>query len=215
LAPLAAPHDGRLPAQPFGGRLHVPLAAIGPIPLADADAVLQQLGGPAGVRIGGDREVKIGATAYKPVLVDGRFIHMNTFFGQARTNTHSAYLLFCVLNNPGDWTARIHIAMPDTDVWLGGQPVAPLDRIALKRGSYPLLIRIRLGEKAPGNLGFSIHFTDSTKAADVAGWHADVKRNRAILDRIVKYRPDSELAARARTILKRADEHAAAIRQHP
>ena len=78
------------------------------------------------------------------------------------------------------------------------------DVATVLKGYYPLLIQVRVAEKAPKGLGLRMHVVDSGDFMDVTGWHADVKRNRGILERIVKYRPDSNLAKKARTALAQA-----------
>jgi hypothetical protein len=59
-----------------------------------------------------------------------------------------------------------------------------------------------LGRLAPWPL--PLFFTDSTDDADIRGWREDIERNRLILERIIRYRPDGDLARKARALLAAA-----------
>lgn len=198
---LKSPPWDRLPLQVIDAKIKEPMATIGPCPLSAADELLRELGGPEKAPLWDGREVKVGGATVKATAVDGRFVKMHKTFEELRGKTNVAQYFFGILRNPRDWTVRAHIAMPAAEIWLGGQPVANQDRVELRRGDYPLLIRVKIGEKAPDNLSLNMHFVDSTGFADVAGWHADVKRNKDILERVIRLKPDSDLARKAKAIL--------------
>jgi hypothetical protein len=85
-------------------------------------------------------------------------------------------------------------------VWIGGVPVRDGDRVRFGSGSHDVLARVALS--ANGGAPLLLRFLPSDDDEDdVRRWRASVRRSRGILERVVRYKAGSELAAKARACL--------------
>ncbi len=69
--------------------------------------------------------------------------------------------------------------------------------MTLSPGNYPVFVRARITDADGDNL-FLLRFAHSDDYdAELARWRRSLARNRGIFERIIKYRPESDLAAKA------------------
>jgi hypothetical protein len=90
--------------------------------------------------------------------------------------------------------------------WLAGVPLAHQGRYRLDRGEYTLLAEVSPGKKpqAPDLcLDFQLVPAGDDAAADARSYHATLKWAEPYLRRVVKLKPDSPTAARAKQFLAR------------
>lgn len=207
---LNPPQRGR----PFGSMIPdlTRVFFAGPFPLSAKDDVLAGLGGPRKARLAAGRTVKGGGVVHKAI----RFSKEQSGKYAARkggkpcmdllkpienaANTVSYY--YCVVGTDRPRTMRVSYTEPGVSAWLGGLPVRDQDRVALEAGGYPLLIESKVEEIPAAGKTLLLEMSDSSDAADECRfWRESLERNRTIFERVVKYRPDSDLAAKAKKCL--------------
>jgi hypothetical protein len=186
--------------------------ALGPFPADSAEQALAALGGPEKARLSSGRSVTVNGTTVKARSFDkaaGAKIMSRT---SVRTQTFDLLALadgkpktvvytYGVLAWPDTRTVRLVSSLSNVDLWIGGVKIRPRDRVTLKPGKYPILARLRAGD-AKSNNALHMYLSDSDDyAVELKRWKAGVKLSKPILDRIIKYKPDSDLAAKARQCL--------------
>jgi hypothetical protein len=115
--------------------------------------------------------------------------------------------MFCqVLRSDRSRTVRFmsRTRNPAVRAWLGGVPVKHQQRYRLAQGYYVLLAAIEAGDSLDAEdlcLDFSFVPSADDPAADVRAYADDLRRAAPYLERVVKLKPGSETAARAKVFL--------------
>lgn len=93
---------------------------------------------------------------------------------------------------------------PGVRCWLGGVPLEHQGRYRLPKGDLTFLAELSAGSAPKAeDLCLDVHFTPSAEdaKADVAAWQADLRAAQPYLERVVKLKPDSGTAKKAKEFL--------------
>jgi len=184
---------------------------LGPFPPGAGDEALSALGGPAEARLAEGAEVTAGRVVRaareltkaergeRAVNVRGKpTLDVLRAAGGEAPNV-CLFATTVTTNRPR--TVRLLVEEGDVRAWLAGAPMAHGDRARLQPGAYRLLLAVKVTREGAAPL---VRFADSDdQDAEVRRWHDSVARNRPIFERLVHFRPESDLASRARTLLDR------------
>lgn len=107
---------------------------------------------------------------------------------------------FSAVSCPDARTVRVVCPTPGATLWMGGIPVRSGDRVSLAQGITPLVAKVvrQSGDEAH----FMLQFLESGDLkTEVRHWYESLTISKPIFERIVRYKPDSDLAAKARRCL--------------
>ncbi len=114
----------------------------------------------------------------------------------------AAYFTGVALANDRPRTLRVILPGPHVRAWLAGREVADGDRATVAAGVYPLLAMVaapKAGEAGPVFVRFE---PSDDEDAEIKAWRDSIRDNRAILDRVIRLCPETDLARRAARLLK-------------
>jgi outer membrane protein assembly factor BamB len=198
---------------------------VGPFDRQAGKDPLEGLGGPPKALLNPGQEISVEGRTLKVEALGAEFVKANKgwqtdLFGNRvyvasceidlvgpigrRQNSTTYY--YAVLHNKEDRVVVADVVGGSgIHVWLGGRPVRPGDRVRLPAGYHPLLLRADLAVVPP----FVKKVVASLRLRDIedpnkayADWLGFVKEARPRIEEIIRERPGSEEARRARLILR-------------
>ena len=183
------------------------LLVAGPMPDAPAEELLASLGGPAGTHPVAGTELRYKGKSYSFSDLDRRAHYrwpaLNYRIDLAGLVAAPGAACLCAwLANDAARTMRFELASAGARAYLAGTEIATGRRVKLLPGAYPLLVVVRVpaGTDAPPT--FSARFWSSEDPHAERAARLDLlRRNREILERVVRLAPRSPAAARAREAL--------------
>jgi hypothetical protein len=116
--------------------------------------------------------------------------------------TGKVSLASVVLVNDRPRTVRVTLGGGHLTAWLAGEKLVHGERVTLKPGPYPLLVRIAQGPAgtvAPVYVRFE---PSDDQDAEIRFWYDSVAANREVLERVVALAPNSVEARRANVLLE-------------
>jgi len=192
---------------------------LGPLHAADSEAVVARLLADGGAMTNGYSVTADG----KAVTADnppGDYFKKGLVFDQSTevldasriaALSNAVAIASTLAENDRKRTVRVILPGRHVRAWLSGRRIKHHDRLELLPGTYPLLVCISRSTVPPahGALPIYIRFEPSVdQDAEIAFWHESVKRNRGILENVVKLAPDTPTAARARAVLEMVSREA-------
>ena len=176
----------------------------GPLPAAADSPDKLRLGSGTSVSAGGTTRKARGfdkSTRGKYVKADaprrGTFDLLKLVEGKTGVTGY----LYTTVGWQKEYTLRTVQWRPNVSIWIAGIKIKHRDRVRFVPGNYPVLVQFRVTD-ADGENGLRIAFTDSENYdAELKRWQEGLKLSKDIFDRIIKYKPDSELAKKAKICL--------------
>lgn len=204
---------GRLKLDLGPVELHEGAFALGPFPAASSDEALAALRAALKAGLTDKTALNVSGAACKPVPIGGRGAKTDLRIiknGRAALNLaklvappgQTVIFLSAVLNSDHKQTLRLLNSAPGVEVWLGGTALQHQDRVTVGAGAYSLLVRAKVNETPAEGLALQLCFADSEDVkAETQEWLDSIRRGKGILERIIQYKPDSELARKATACL--------------
>jgi hypothetical protein len=187
---------------------------VGPYPAAEADAVLQAMGGPALGKIG-EKTLYGGQPLVRQTLDRSSKVRIlsrtdRDLFNLAPSpSEHQGKAMYYhwFFQIPRERTLRVLCDRGDVDVWLSGTPVRNQERVRLGSGHHALLVRFLAPSPLPQSPLMDLRLLDSPNAeADLCFWRESIETNRAHLERVIALRPESPTARQAKELLRKLRE---------
>ena len=217
ITPLLARQEG------LWGRPGAPLSIVGPVPSDLAPRLLAALTGPgqrtrqcltrAALTIDGV-QVPIAGYPHHPhtsarMRRRGRAltVHPRGFLRlpDGEPEPKGSLFYYAVFANDAPRTVRFlsNTQSERVRAWFGGAPLANQHRYRLQRGEYTLLAEMQLVDLAADDLCLDFRFVPSADEAeqDVQAFQADLRATRHYLDRVIRLKPDTDTAEKARQVL--------------
>jgi hypothetical protein len=211
--PVAIP-PAAMPAGTPVVRLRVGEAPLkwlcaGPFPADAGGSLLQSLDGQlrsCGIKLGGS--IAAGAVKRDWLAADCQpseraLRHRLDVSEHVNGQAGDVVLVYAVWDREEPGIVRLDQRADGVDLFLNGIPVKHGQRLALKKGRYGLLARMKLSDAAAGARAISPRFwvSDDVKTERTA-WTDLARKVRSHLERVVKLAPDSDEAKVARKLLE-------------
>lgn len=187
-------------------------AYLGPFAATAADAALAQLGGPEKALPKPGQTITVDGKSYavrfptrtEPIAANTNWLSKGPAMALKSLLGDEAGVVgyfFSALSCPAANTVRVILPTPGASIWISGVPVNNGDRVTVAPGAIPIVVKVvrQPGGEEPFLL---LQFLDSSDIeAEIRLWRESLAISKPIFERIAKYRPDSDLAAKARKCL--------------
>jgi outer membrane protein assembly factor BamB len=181
---------------------------VGPYPASESNSILKAMGGPAlegyipkGTNVP-DRVKDLYMDTWNnlrfSVRATGQMLDLTAPIAN-QDNTLAIY--YWVFEDKKPHKVRVTCDRQDVDLWISGVKVESQDRLNLSPGRHVVMIRFITPESdtPPPQALMDLQLTDSTDPQeDIRAGRESVESNRAILERVIKLRPESEAAKEAK-----------------